>query len=197
LFYICKFYKFYADYSKVQHIVGLFPPDLYAPLVQQPVGLIPAVLGVIPWGHHIQIFTKCKSVEEALFYIQQTVAHNWARSLLIYQIETDLYNRQGKVASNFQTALPKPQSDLASDLLKNPYYFGFLTLPEDASERELENALINNLKKFLQELGPDFGFIGQQYQLQVSDQNYYIDLLFYHTALQIYCFIILLYTAIL
>jgi predicted nuclease of restriction endonuclease-like (RecB) superfamily len=168
--YICKFYKFYAD-SK---------------LVQQAVGLFPASLGFVPWGHHIQIFTKCKSVEEGLFYIQQTSAQNWARSLLVYHIETDLYNRQGKITSNFQITLPKPQSDLASDLLKSPYNFGFLMLSEDATERELENALITNLKKFLQELGPDFGFIGQQYHLQVSDQDYYIDLLFYHTALHCY-----------
>ncbi|WP_207510480.1 PDDEXK nuclease domain-containing protein [Longitalea luteola] len=152
LFYICKFYKFYADHSK---------------LVQQHVGLFPTILGFVPWGHHVQIFTRCKSVEEALFYIQQTAAHNWARSLLVYHMETDLYNRQGKISSNFQVVLPKPQSDLASELLKSPYNFGFLMLSNAASERELENALISNLKKFLQELGPDFGFIGQQYHLQV------------------------------
>ncbi|OQP49015.1 hypothetical protein A4H97_29470 [Niastella yeongjuensis] len=187
LFNICKFYKFYTNHSKlVQQPVGQLASDLTTSFIQQPVGLSPAMLGLIPWGHHIQIFTKCKSMEEALFYVQQTAAHNWARSLLIYHMDTDLYNKQGKVNNNFQTALPKPQSDLASDLLKNPYNFGFLMLSEDASERELENALINNLKKFLQELGHDFGFIDQQYHLQVSDQDYYIDLLFYHTALHCY-----------
>lgn len=187
LFYICKFYKFYEGNSKlVQQPVGLIASDPTTPLVQTPVGLFPAILGFIPWGHHIQIFSRCKSVEEAIFYIQQTATYNWARSVLNYHIDTDLYNRQGKVDNNFQTALPKPQSDLASDLLKNPYNFGFLMLSEDASERELENALINNLKKFLQELGHDFGFIAQQYHLQVSDQDYYIDLLFYHTALHCY-----------
>jgi predicted nuclease of restriction endonuclease-like (RecB) superfamily len=187
LFYICKFYRFYTTNSKlVQQPVGLNTSDPTTLFVQQAVGLFPPVLGFIPWGHHIQIFTKCKYVEEALFYVKQTATHNWARSLLTYHIDTDLYNRKGKVDNNFQTTLPKPQSDLAYDLLKNAYNFEFLMLSKDASERELENALINNLKKFLQELGHDFGFIGQQYHLQVSDQDYYIDLLFYHTALHCY-----------
>jgi predicted nuclease of restriction endonuclease-like (RecB) superfamily len=87
-----------GDYNRP---VGLIASDLITPFVQQAVGLFSQVLGFIPWGHHIPIFTRCKSVEEALFYVQQTAAHNWIRSLLIYHIDTDLYNRQGKVDNNF------------------------------------------------------------------------------------------------
>jgi Uncharacterized conserved protein len=146
----------------------------------------PPQLGTIPWGHHIQIISKCKSVEEALFYICQTAANNWKRSVLIHQIETNYYDRKGKSQNNFDLILPKPQSELASELINNPIYLDFLHLGDETSERELENAILRNIKKFLLELGTGFSFYGQQYHIKVSEKDFYIDLLFYHTKLHCY-----------
>lgn len=187
LFNIRKFYEFYIrEFELVQQAVGLIEPIPSGPIIQRPVGQFPTILGAVPWGQHIQIFTKCKSVQEALFYIQQTTAHNWARPVLVYHIESKLFGRQAKALSNFALTLPKLQSDLAIELLKSPYNFGFLNLSAEVTERDFENALISNIKKFLQELGPAFAFVDQQYHLQVGDKDYYIDLLFYHTVLHCY-----------
>lgn len=190
LFNIRKFYQFYSRHLQlVQHGVGLLSstvPDRTKELVQQDFGQFPAILGLIPWGHQIQVFTKCQSIEEALFYIQQTCTHNWKRTVLIYNIESGDYYRKGKAQTNFNIVLPKPQSELASEILKNPYNVGYLGLTEEVSERDLENAILAHIKKFLKELGPWFSFCGQQVHLQVSDKDYYIDLLFYHTRLHCY-----------
>jgi predicted nuclease of restriction endonuclease-like (RecB) superfamily len=153
---------------------------------QQPVDQIPAFLTIIPWGHHLQIITKCKKIEEALFYISETSKNNWSRAVLVHQMESCLYKRKGKSLSNFEYTLPAPQSDLAKELLKNPYNLGFLSLSDKASEKDLEDALINHLIKFLLELGSGFAFIGRQYLIKVEDKEFYIDLLFYHTRLHCY-----------
>lgn len=152
---------------------------------QNPAGF-PDLLGKVPWGHHIQIFTKSASIEEAAYYLQQTVRHNWPRKMLVHQMEADLFRRKGRAITNFDTTMPKPQSELAREIFKNPYQLGFLDLAEDSSERDLENAIINNIIRFLQELGPSFALIGRQYHLQVSDKDYILDLLFYHTRLHCY-----------
>lgn len=143
-------------------------------------------MGQIPWGHHREIITKCKDINEALFYISETTKNNWSRAVLVHQMESGLYKRKGKALSNFETTLPKPQSDLAKELLKNPYNFEFLSLSEQANERELEDELINHLIKFLLELGNGFAFLGRQYLVRVEEQEYYMDLLFYHTRLHAY-----------
>lgn len=153
---------------------------------QQPVDQIPAFLSTIPWGHHLQIITKCKAIEEALFYIEQTTKHNWSRSVLVHQMESGLYKRKGKALTNFEYTLPKPQSDLANELLKNPYNFDFLQLGSAASERDLETALTDHLIKFLLELGAGFAFIGRQQLLVVDKEDFFLDLLFYHTKLHCY-----------
>jgi predicted nuclease of restriction endonuclease-like (RecB) superfamily len=165
-------------------------------LLQQPVAQfdqhhvdqIPGFLTTIPWGHHLHIITKCKEVKEALYYIQQTCNNNWSRSVLVHQVESNLYKRKGKALTNFESTLPKVQSDLANELLKNPYQFDFLSLGEEASERELENALANHLTKFLLELGAGFAYLGRQYPLKVEDNDFFIDLLFYHT--QLHCHVV-------
>lgn len=155
--------------------------------VQQPVApIVQQLVGQIPWGHHREIITKCKDIKEALFYISQTTEHNWSRSVLVHQIESGLYKRKGKALSNFEYTLPALQSDLAKELLKNPYNLGFLSLSEQASEKELEDALINHLIKFLLELGSGFAFIGRQQLVKVEDQEFFIDLFFYHTRLHAY-----------
>ena len=140
----------------------------------------------IPWGHNILIISKCKDVDEAFFYVQKTIQNNWSRSVLTHQIESDLFKRQGKAITNFEMTLPGPQSDLAKETLKDPYSFDFLTLTEKYNERELENALIKDVTKFLLELGTGFSYIGQQYRLEISGDEFFIDLLFYHVKLHCY-----------
>lgn len=153
---------------------------------QQAADQIPAFLSAIPWGHHLQVITKCKDIDEALFYIVQTTQHNWSRSMLVHQMESGLYKRKGKALTNFEYTLPKPQSDLANELLKNPYNFDFLQLGAEASERDLETALTDQLIKFLLELGAGFAFIGRQQLLVVDKEDFFLDLLFYHTKLHCY-----------
>ena len=140
----------------------------------------------IPWGHNILIFSKSKDVSEALFYIQKTIDNNWSRNVLLHQIEGNLFERQGKAITNFRYTLPEPSSDLANQLLKDPYQFDFLMLTENYKERELENALVENITKFLLELGSGFAYVGKQVLMNIGGQDYYIDLLFYHLKLRAY-----------
>ncbi len=140
----------------------------------------------IPWGQNIVIISKCKTVEEALFYVKETIDNGWSRAVLTHQIESGLYARSGKAITNFETHLPAPQSDLANQLLKDPYNFEFLTLTKDFKERELELGLIEHIAQFLLELGAGFAYVGRQVPLNVGDREFFIDLLFYHTKLRCY-----------
>ena len=140
----------------------------------------------IPWGHHIQLLTKCKSVDEALFYVRKTVENGWSRAVLLNHIDAELHLTQGKAISNFSCMLPSPMSDLAQQSLKDPYCFDFLCLQESYSERQLQDALTTQLTRFLLELGNGFAFVGQQYRLQVGTQEFFADLLFYHLKLRCY-----------
>lgn len=140
----------------------------------------------IPWGHNILIFSKSRDINEASFYLRETIENGWSRDVLGLQIKSQLYERQGKAITNFKETLPDPMSDLAAQLLKDPYNFDFLSLTENYKERELENALVDNVTKFLLELGTGFAYVGKQVLLQVGDQEYFIDLLFYHLKLRAY-----------
>lgn len=140
----------------------------------------------IPWRHHVEIFTKCKSVHEALFYVKKTIENGWSRAMLMNFIDADLYKTQGKAINNFDRLLPDTQSDLAKETLKDPYNFDFLTLSENYKEKELEDALIANITKFLLELGQGFAYIGRQYPMQIGNKSRFIDLLFYHLELRCY-----------
>ncbi|GHC62253.1 PDDEXK nuclease domain-containing protein [Roseibacillus persicicus] len=140
----------------------------------------------IPWGHNIAIISKCSSIEEALHYVRQTLTHGWSRAVLVHQIESDLFSREGSATSNFATTLPPVQSDLAQQVLKDPYIFDFLTLAQAHNERDLENQLTDHISKFLIELGAGFAYLGRQVPLQVSERDFYLDLLFYHTRLHCY-----------
>jgi|GEM_PF-216548 len=147
------------------------------------------VAAQIPWFHNCVILDKVKTAEQREFYIRETIANGWSRNVLVLQIESGLYERQGKAITNFELTLPTPQSDLAQSLLKDPYNFDFLMLGTQALERDLENELLLNLRKFLLELGVGFAFVGSQYHLEIGDQDFYIDLLFYH--LQLRCFVVI------
>ncbi|MEO6134772.1 MAG: PDDEXK nuclease domain-containing protein [Ginsengibacter sp.] len=140
----------------------------------------------IPWGHHTTLLRKIKDVKEALFYISKTIENNWSRSVLEYQIETNLFYRQGKAVTNFKNSLPAIQSDLANELLKSPYNFEFITLSERVKEKDLEQKLIQHISQFLLELGKGFAYMGRQFQLKVGSKEYRTDLLFYHTKLKSY-----------
>lgn len=143
----------------------------------------------VPWGHHILILKKTKDVNEAIFYISKTIENNWSRSVLEYQIETNLFHRQGKAINNFKNSLPAIQSDLVIALLKDPYNFEFITLSEQVKEKDLEQKLIQHISQFLLELGKGFAYMGRQFLLKIGSKEYRTDLLFYHTKLK--CYIIL------
>jgi predicted nuclease of restriction endonuclease-like (RecB) superfamily len=144
---------------------------------QQPVGQI-------PWGHNVLLMQKIGAAEERLWYVAKTLEHGWSRDVLWNWIDGDLYNRQGKAITNFSNTLPVPQSDLARQTLKDPYLFDFLELHADHNEKEVEQGLVDHVRKFLMELGSGFAFVGQQYPLEVSGKTYFIDLLLYNFKLR-------------
>jgi predicted nuclease of restriction endonuclease-like (RecB) superfamily len=151
--------------------------------------IVQQLVAQLPWGHNILLLQKLKSETARGWYAKEAVSHGWSRAVLAHQIGTDLYARQGQAITNFDRTLPAPQSDLAKQLLKDPYNFDFLTLAADARERDLERGLLERLQKFLVELGVGFAFVGSQYHLEVGGQDYYLDLLFYHLKLR--CFFVI------
>lgn len=162
-----KFYNLYADN------IPNFPQ-----LVGQ--------LFSIPWGHHRCIIDKCKDVDKALFFVRKIHENNWSRDVLLNFISTDLYEREGKAINNFELALPDVDKDLAKQIIKDPYNFDFLTITNEYNERELKDALIDNIQKFLLELGEGFAFVGREYRLLVGETEFFTDLLFYNIKLHAY-----------
>ena len=140
----------------------------------------------LPWFHLCTLLDKLKTREERDWYLAQAVKHNWSRNILGMQIETRLLERSGKAVTNFEFSLPKPQSDLARQSLKDPYRFDFLGLTDKAQEREVEHALVKHVTEFLLELGAGFAFVGRQVLLDVGGDEFFIDLLFYHLKLRCY-----------
>jgi len=140
----------------------------------------------IPWWHNVLIISKIKNKDEAVFYVQKTIQNNWSRSVLTHHIESRLYQREGKAITNFEARLPPPQSDLARQVIKDPYNFDFLMLRERHDEQELENALVEQVTRFLLELGVGFSYLGKQYRLEVGGDEFFMDLLFYHVRLHCY-----------
>jgi len=161
-----------------QQLVSQTEPEIAKQVVSQ--------LFLMPWGHNIVITQKCKNSDEALFYVQNSVKHGISRSVLVHQIETNLYKRDAKAITNFEQTLPEIESDLAKEITKDPYNFDFLTLTKGYKEKELEDALTQNITKFLLELGAGFAFIGKQYKLNIGGDEFRIDLLFYHVKLKSY-----------
>ena len=194
LFYTKQFYLFYKPVI-VQQTVGQIDNSDIVEFGQQPVaqieehnttGLSQKAVEKIPWSHNILIFSKSHSIEEAHFYITETMNNGWSRDVLALQIKSNLFTRQGKSVNNFTNTLPEPQSDLAVQTLKDPYNFDFLTMAQPYHEKDIEKQLVSHITKFLLELGKGFAFIGQQYPLTVGESDYYIDLLFYHIKLRCY-----------
>jgi predicted nuclease of restriction endonuclease-like (RecB) superfamily len=150
---------------------------------------IDSTLWSIPWFHHILLIEKIKDVDHRLWYMQQTLVNGWSRNILLTMIQSQAHQRQGRAVTNFEERLPAPQSDLARQALKDPYIFDFLTLEEPFRERELETNLLHQLERFLLELGQGFAFVGRQLELKVGDDEFYVDLLFYHLKLR--CFVVI------
>lgn len=158
--------------------------DPAAILPQPAAKLSDSLLWSLPWFHHIVLLEKVKDLAARRWYMEQTLANGWSRNSLGLMIEGQAHSRQGKAVANFQKRLPAPQSDLAKQTLKDPYIFDFLTLAEPFQERELETGLIRHLEKFLLELGQGFAFVGRQFRLEAGDEDFYVDLLFYHLRLR-------------
>ena len=202
LFAIKKFYLFYSQKLSFENVDLIIPQvrglleidnqnELQNEEIPQVGGLfdIPSIIiecCKIPWKHNLLIIEKSKDKNEVIFYINQTIENNWSRAVLEYQIETNLFKRQGKAITNFKSTLPEIESDLANEILKDPYNFEFITLSDQAKEKDLEQQLIVHISRFLLELGKGFAYMGRQYLLKVGSKEYRTDLLFYHTKLKCY-----------
>lgn len=166
--YMKQWYAFYYENFTKSHQVGgqLEMPDNF---------------GIVPWKHHVYIISKCKTIEEALFYIDKVVTEGWSRALLEHQVEANLFLAQGSAITNFKQTLPASQSKSANELLKKEYDLSFITAEEVKKEKDLENALANNITQFLLELGKGFSYVGRQMELQMpGGQVFFPDLVFYH-----------------
>jgi predicted nuclease of restriction endonuclease-like (RecB) superfamily len=140
----------------------------------------------VPWGHHTVLLDRVRGADERIWYLRQVVEHGWSRNVLVHQVESGLYDRRGQAVTNFGRTLSAPESDLAIELLKDPYHFSFIGLGPAVEERELERALLAHVRDFLLELGVGFALVGTQYRLEVGGQDYFLDLLFYHIKLRCY-----------
>lgn len=185
--YIRRWYLFYTkglqDVAKIENdgsnSKGLQP---VAQFDERVINLIKQ----IPWGHNQRIINKCKTIDEAVYYVNKTMENGWSRNVLVHQMESGLYSREGKSITNFEKRLPALQSDLARQTLKDPYNFDFLTIREGYDERELQKELVDKISDFLLELGEGFAYIGKEYHLNINGDDFYIDLLFYNLKLHSY-----------
>lgn len=151
--------------------------------------IVQQLVAQIPWGHILCLMHGVKEGKAREWYVHQTIEHGWSRSMLALHVDAGDFERKGKAVTNFKRTLPAPQSDLAREVLKNPYVFDFFGIADEAREREVENALLRHLRDFLLELGSGFAFVGNQVRLEAGDEDYYIDLLFYHIRLR--CFVVI------
>jgi predicted nuclease of restriction endonuclease-like (RecB) superfamily len=147
------------------------------------------VVARLPWGHVVRLLDTVKDAARREWYARHAIEHGWSRNVLVHQIESNLYERQGKALTNFSRTLPAAQSELAQQLIKDPYSFDFLALGPDLLERDLERGLLDHLRSLILELGKGFAFVGSQYRLDVGGQDFYLDLLFYHLRLR--CFVVI------
>jgi predicted nuclease of restriction endonuclease-like (RecB) superfamily len=151
--------------------------------------IVQAELAQLSWYHHITLLDKIKDPLMRVFYIRQTISNGWSRDVMVHQIESGLYQRQGNISSNFHSTIAPAQSELVRQIFKDPYKFDFIYLGQEIKERDLEEALTNQITKFLLELGQWFAFMGKQYRVLLGDKEYFFDLLFYHTRLKRYIII--------
>ena len=183
--YYCK--QFYALYAPAIKMLPQTEATNEAETLPQVGAMFQSDIYCVPWGHHKVLIDKCFGYpEKAIFYIHEVVANGWSRSMLLNFISTDLYERQGKALNNFKSTLPAIDSDLAKELTKDPYNFAFTGIAKPYNERILKDALLNNITKFLTELGTGFAYVGKEYRLQIGEKENFIDLLFYNLNLSCY-----------
>ena len=179
--YMKQWYSFYSErVEKGQRLIGQIDEKEKS---QRLVGQLemPELFGRVPWGHHIDIVSRCETIDEALFYIKNDIDGGWSRPVLNVQIDGKLFKVQGSAVTNFDTTLPVPQSQLAKEILKDPYNFDFLTMKPKYDEHDLEEALVSNITHFLLELGRGFSYVGRQMELRMpGGQSFFPDLVFYH-----------------
>lgn len=204
-----KWYSFYTSYEdfgnavnalsgqmdisslKLQQVAAEIQETASEEKLQQVVAEIPfpAIFGFIPWGHHIEIITKCKDLHEALFYVKRTIEEGWSRNALDNCIRADMYHAVGTAVTNFSEKLPTTQGELAQEILKSNYDLGFVSLPPKYDENALEDVLEQRMIRFLLELGEGWAFVGRQKEIIISGKTRKIDLLFYHIYLR--CYVVL------
>lgn len=192
LYYMRKFFDFFSSDPIVPQAGGqlsLTTEVQQSNELMSKTAIIPQPVGQLPWGHVKLILDKIKTIPDAQFYVNATLDNNWSREVLALQIKSELHKRQGKAITNFARTLPEPQSDLAQQLIKDPYRFDFVEMTGPYNERDIELQLVQHVEKFMLELGKGFAFIGRQYPLEVGDKDYYLDLLFYHIRLR--CFVVI------
>ena len=191
--------KFYDNLSKeliknLPNVTGLSPVNIrymerFYLLYKDKIQIFPQLveeLFSVPWGHHRYIIDKCKNVDEALFFVNEVHKNNWSRDVLLNFLDTNLYKREGKAITNFNNQLPEEDSDLAQQIIKDPYNFDFLSIGKKYNEKELKDALIDNIQKFMLELGNGFAFVGREKRLLVGQTELYTDLLFYNIKIHAY-----------
>ena len=195
--YIKRFYMLYSNAMKISpQVEGKSPQISNISNYPQVGGNSELPIFSVPWGHHKLLIDKfLKAPEKVMFYIQKTIENNWSRTVLDWQIDSNLYERQGKAISNFKRTLPTPQSDLAQQITKDPYVIDIMGVRQDMQERELEEHLDSHISKYLLELGKGFTYYGHQVHLRVGNEDFYIDQLFYHVRLHCYVVIELKATA--
>ena len=180
-----QWHSFYSDGTILKQPVSKSGSETVE-IGKQPVSQLGEAFFSVPWGHHLYILQRCKTVDKALFYLRKTVENNWSRSVLLNFLDTDLYEREGRAVTNFAASLPAPGGDLAQNLTRDPYCFGFLELTERHDERQLKDALVSNIEKFLLELGTGFAYMGREYRLEIGDREQFLDMLFYNVRLRCY-----------
>ena len=195
--YIKRFYMLYSNAMKISpQVEGKSPQISNISNYPQVGGNSEPLIFSVPWGHHKLLIDKfLKAPEKVMFYVQKTIENNWSRTVLEWQIESNLYERQGKAISNFNRTLPTPQSDLAQQITKDPYIIDIMGVRQEMQERELEEHLDSHISKYLLELGKGFTYYGHQVHLRVGNEDFYIDQLFYHVRLHCYVVIELKATA--
>jgi predicted nuclease of restriction endonuclease-like (RecB) superfamily len=188
--YMKRWYHFYYDAVVIRRQAADESGDeTLFPIRQQAADELemPEIFALVPWMHHVRIFSKCQDLKEAIFYIRKTIDGNWSRTVLDDNLKYDLFNKQGKALTNFSTQTELPQGVLAQEILKDPYNFNFLAMRQGYNERDFEDALVGNITRFLLELGQGFAFVGRQMELQMPNgKAYFPDLVFYHTKLKCY-----------
>lgn len=186
--YMTDFYALFPDDSFLPQVVAQNQGEQIHPQVgRETLPQVGAQIFQVPWGHIRFILDKCGSDQKkALFYVRETIRNNWSRAVLLNFLGTDLYERGGKAITNFEATLPKDGSDLAKQITKDPYNFDFLVLRKEHDEKELKDALISNIERFLLELGKGFAYMGREYRLNLGEEEEFCDMLFYNTVAHAY-----------